>query len=103
MRGTGYSTNRRGTSHLLCSYKLWVDGVPLGAGPGRIVGDAIDRQTGRYTYLLPPLSPFLCLITPLCSYSYGGLYGGPYERAHIIRYFPRYLQVSPAADPRRHV
>ena len=32
---------------------------------------------------------FLCLITPLCSYLYGGLYGGLYERAHIIRYFPR--------------
>jgi hypothetical protein len=31
---------------------------------------------------------FLCLITPLCSYLYGGLYGGLYERAHIIRYFP---------------
>jgi hypothetical protein len=30
---------------------------------------------------------FLCLITPLCSYLYGGLYGGLYERAHIIRYF----------------
>jgi hypothetical protein len=26
---------------------------------------------------------FLCLITPLCSYLYGGLYGGVYERAHI--------------------
>ena len=31
---------------------------------------------------------FLCLITPLCSYLYGGLYGGLYERADIIRYFP---------------
>jgi hypothetical protein len=30
---------------------------------------------------------FLCLVTPLCSYLYGGLYGGLYERAHIIRYF----------------
>jgi hypothetical protein len=30
---------------------------------------------------------FLCLITPLCSYLYGGLYGWLYERAHIIRYF----------------
>jgi hypothetical protein len=31
---------------------------------------------------------FLCLITPLCSYLYGSLYGGSYARAHIIRYFP---------------
>jgi hypothetical protein len=31
---------------------------------------------------------FLCLIMPLCSYLYGGLYWGLYERAHIIRYFP---------------
>jgi hypothetical protein len=31
---------------------------------------------------------FLCLITPLCSYLYGGLYGGLYERAHIIRIGP---------------
>jgi hypothetical protein len=31
---------------------------------------------------------FLCLITPLCSYLYGGLYGGLYERAHIIRCYP---------------
>jgi hypothetical protein len=30
----------------------------------------------------------LCQITPLRSYLYGGLYGGLYERAHIIRYFP---------------
>jgi hypothetical protein len=28
---------------------------------------------------------FLCLITPLCSYLYGGLHEGFYERAHIIR------------------
>lgn len=44
---------------------------PDGAGPDR----AWDRD-------------FLCLITPLCSYVYGGLYGGLYERADIIRYFP---------------
>jgi hypothetical protein len=31
---------------------------------------------------------FLCLITPLCSYLYGGLYGGLHESAHIIRCFP---------------
>ena len=29
---------------------------------------------------------FLCLITPLCPYLHGGLYGRLYERAHIIRY-----------------
>ena len=28
---------------------------------------------------------FLCLITPLCSYLHGGLYGGSYGRARIIR------------------
>jgi hypothetical protein len=33
------------------------------------------------------LMSFLCLITPLCSYLYGGLYGGLCERAHIIRCF----------------
>ena len=32
-----------------------------------------------------PCASFLCLITPLCSFLYGGLYGGLYERAHIIR------------------
>jgi hypothetical protein len=31
-------------------------------------------------------SCFLCLITPLRSYLYGGLYRELYERAHIIRY-----------------
>ena len=32
---------------------------------------------------------FPCLVTPLCSYLYGGLYGGLYGSADIIRYFPR--------------
>ena len=41
--------------------------------------------------------PFLCLITPMCSYLYGGLYGGLYERAHIIRYFPSYTGRGPGA------
>jgi hypothetical protein len=31
---------------------------------------------------------FLCLITPPHVYLHGGLYGGLYERAHIIRCFP---------------
>jgi hypothetical protein len=31
---------------------------------------------------------FLCLITRLWSYLYRGLYGGLYERAHIIMCFP---------------
>ena len=31
---------------------------------------------------------FLCLITPLHSYLYGGLYGGLYEGAHMIRHLP---------------
>ena len=54
---------------------------------------------------------FLCLITPLCSYLYGGLYGRLYERADIIRYFPfsrrrvgptgRRRRARPAADPPR--
>jgi ABC-type multidrug transport system fused ATPase/permease subunit len=40
---------------------------------------------------------FLCLITPLCSYLYGVLYGGLYERSHIIRYF---LTRSVGASPK---
>jgi hypothetical protein len=39
---------------------------------------------------------FLGLITPLCSYLYGGLCGGLYERAHIIRYFPPLAWISPS-------
>jgi hypothetical protein len=31
---------------------------------------------------------FLCLITPLCFYLHGGVYGGLYERAHMTMYFP---------------
>jgi hypothetical protein len=40
------------TSHLLCAYKLWVNGVPLGAGPGRIIGGAIPVDTYNLTELL---------------------------------------------------
>ena len=32
----------------------------------------------------PESVSFLCLITPLCSYLYVGLYEGLYERAHIV-------------------
>ena len=42
---------------------------------------------------MPGASFFLCLVMPLCSYLYGGLYGGWYERAHIIRYFPQLYRV----------
>ena len=42
----------RNTSHLLCSYKLWINGVPLAAGPGRIVGDAIPVDTFNLTALV---------------------------------------------------
>jgi WD40 repeat protein len=42
----------RNSSHLLCSYKLWVNGVPLAAGPGRIVGDAIPVDTFNLTALV---------------------------------------------------
>jgi hypothetical protein len=44
-------------------------------------------------------SHFLCLITPLCSYLYGGLYGGLYERAHIIRYFLTFLRLRVRGEP----
>lgn len=47
----------RNTSHLLCAYKLWVNGVPLGAGPGRVVGNAIEHNYsgGGYQLLRPPI------------------------------------------------
>lgn len=50
-------------------------------GRAKGAGGALAGSPGRRACL--------CLITPLCSYLYGGLYGGLYERAHIIRYFPR--------------
>jgi hypothetical protein len=40
------------SSHLLCSYKLWVNGVPLGVGPGRNVGGEIQADTYNLTALL---------------------------------------------------
>jgi hypothetical protein len=42
----------RNTSHLLCAYKLWLDGVPLGVGPGRMVGGTIGVDTYNLTLLL---------------------------------------------------
>ena len=42
----------RNVSHLLGAYKLWVNGVPLGAGPGRSVGGAIPVDTFNLTSLL---------------------------------------------------
>ena len=47
----------RNTSHLLCAYKLWVNGIPLGVGPGRKVGDAIPVDTYNLTALLRPKQP----------------------------------------------
>lgn len=41
----------RNTSHLLCAYKLWFNGVPLGVGPGRIVNDRIAVDTFNVTAL----------------------------------------------------
>jgi hypothetical protein len=38
---------------------------------------------------------FLCMITSLRSCGYGGLYGGLYERAHIIRCFTARRQAEP--------
>eukprot|EP00041_Stephanoeca_diplocostata_P031312 m.973257 g.973257 ORF g.973257 m.973257 type:complete len:483 (+) comp23933_c0_seq13:401-1849(+) len=42
----------RNTSHLLCAYKLWVNGIPLGVGPGRIVNDRIAIDTYNITALV---------------------------------------------------
>eukprot|EP01052_Picozoa_sp_SAG31_P005581 SAG31_NODE_247_length_19134_cov_12.255050_6_plen_1021_part_00 len=57
----------RNTSHLLCGYKLWVDGVPLGAGPGRIVGNArsVNYSTGDIKLLPPPIAVDTFNITSL--------------------------------------
>ena len=51
------------TSHLLCSYKLWVNGVPLGVGPGRIVGNRIAVDTFNVTRLLSPRQPNVIAIS----------------------------------------
>ena len=57
----------RNTSHLLCAYKLWVNGVPLGAGPGRIVGSAaeVDYDTGAIKQLSSPIAVDTYNITAL--------------------------------------
>jgi hypothetical protein len=65
-----------------------------------------NPKSGEATLCGPKVNPYfarltsddfalclLCLITRMCSYLHGGLYGGLYERAHIIRYFP------PAGQP----
>ena len=40
------------SSHLLGAYKLWVNGVPLGAGPGRMVGEKMAVDSYNLTGLL---------------------------------------------------
>lgn len=40
------------TSSLLCAYKLWLDGVPLGVGPGRRIGGSVNADTYNLTDLL---------------------------------------------------
>ena len=40
------------SSHLLCGYKLWWNGVPLGVGPGRMVGGRIALDTFNVSSLL---------------------------------------------------
>lgn len=40
------------TNHLLGAYKLWVNNVPLGAGPGRMVRGRIAVDTGDISSLL---------------------------------------------------
>jgi alpha-L-rhamnosidase len=37
-------------SKLLCAYKLWVNGVPVGAGPGRPTGDNSTREHPALLY-----------------------------------------------------
>jgi hypothetical protein len=54
---------------------------------------ALHRQRDVEVFLSEGGS-FLCLITPLRSCLYGGLHGGLYERAHIIRYFPPICRCS---------
>ena len=77
----------------------------LHAANGRHI---IEQQQGALQKLEPQVS-FLCLITSLCSYLCGGLYGDLYERAHIIRYFlrsssprcPRWSTPWPRSSARR--
>lgn len=49
-----YVPHGSNSSHLLCAYKLWIDGVPLGVGPGRKVGGAMNVDTYNITALLGP-------------------------------------------------
>jgi hypothetical protein len=67
-RGTVYT----GMAHSSDWYMTLVEGV---------AGGTVESSGGMS-------GSFLCLITPMCSYLYGGLYGRMYERAHVIRYFP---------------
>jgi hypothetical protein len=61
--------------------------LPTPAGRGGAGGGCgRGRAAGSWSAAKKCERSFLCLITPLCSYLYGGLYGGLYERAHIIRY-----------------
>jgi hypothetical protein len=46
------------------------------------------RNAALPTFPIARSEFFLCLVTPLCSYLYGGLHGGLYESADITRYFP---------------
>jgi hypothetical protein len=52
--------------------------------------EALEMQRGELGSGPSRAGSLLYPITPPCSYLYGGLYGGLYERAHIIRYFPLY-------------
>ena len=62
--------------------------VPPPPGPAACIAER-RRGSVRWCSCSSALHDyFLCMITPLCSYLYGGLSGGLYERAHIIRYFP---------------
>jgi hypothetical protein len=64
-------------------------------GDGRITLESVPQSPDAVRFAPQPpsldaggwSSSFLCLITPLCSYLYRGLYGALYEGAHIIRYF----------------
>jgi hypothetical protein len=80
---------------ILCGGFVWARRA-LKHRKRRFPARAVDRVQVPQTF-----RHFLCLITPLCSYLYGGLYGGLYERAHIIRYFPLIsVLCAGAAEPR---
>ena len=52
-----YMPHGRNVSHLLCAYKLWANGVPLGVGPGRNVGGAINVDTYNLTSFIAATTP----------------------------------------------